>query len=260
MLQVSRDDDVVTLTIDRTERRNALHGPLWTALKEAADALYDAPPRAVIVRGEGGHFSAGMDLKMDNPLIARLAPAVGAKDQDACRALIHELKAVVDALANVPAPVIAAIEGACAGGGLEVALACDLRVAAKSSFFSLPETHIGMVPDVGGTIRLSRLIGPGRATDLILSGRRISADDAERWGLVNRLCEDGDAYDAAKALVEELRAAGPNCTREILGVLRRVPNASFEDETEAGVRALTSGEAIEGAMAFVEKRDPKWMK
>ncbi|MEQ8273959.1 MAG: enoyl-CoA hydratase/isomerase family protein [Deltaproteobacteria bacterium] len=258
MLNVERDGDVVTLTIDRPERRNALHGPLWSALKEAADALYAEPPRAVILTGVGEHFCAGMDLKMDNPLIARLAPAVAEKDEAALRALIVELKGVVDAIANIPAPVVAAIEGACAGGGLELALACDLRVAARGAFFSLPETHLGMVPDVGGTVRATRLVGAGRATELILSGRRLDVDEAERWGLVNRVVDAGGALAQAQALVKELCGAGPACARSILEVLRA--NApTFEQETEAGVRALTSGEVMEGAMAFAEKRPPKWL-
>lgn len=259
MLNVERDGDVVTLTIDRPQRRNALDGPLWTALKEAALALHAEPPRAVIVTGSAGHFCAGMDLKMDNPLVARLVPAVTSKDEGALRALIVELKGVVDAIASIPAPVVAAVEGACAGGGLEVALACDMRIAAEDAFFSLPETHIGMVPDVGGTVRVSRLAGAGRATELILSGRRLSAEEAETWGLVNRVVPKGTALESARAFVGELRAAGPACTRHILEVLRRVPGPTFEQETEAGVRALTSGEAVEGAMAFVEKRPPKWL-
>ncbi len=259
MLRVERDGDVVTLTIDRPERRNALDGPLWSALKEAADQVAADPPRAVIVTGSAGHFCAGMDLKMDNPLVARLVPAVTAKDEDALRALIVELKGVVDAIASIPAPVVAAVEGACAGGGLEVALACDMRIAGDGSFFSLPETHIGMVPDVGGTVRVSRLVGAGRATELILSGRRLDATEAKEWGLVNRVVPAGTALESARAFVQELRAAGPACTRHILEVLRQVPAPTFAQETEAGVRALTSGEAVEGAMAFVEKRPPKWL-
>jgi enoyl-CoA hydratase len=258
MLKNERDGDVVTLTIDRPERRNALHGPLWTALKEAAEGLTADPPRAVIVTGSGEHFCSGMDLKMDNPLVQRLAPAMAEKDADALRALILDLKACVDAIANIPAPVVGAIEGACTGGGLEVALACDLRVAAKSAFFSLPEATIGMVPDVGGTIRLSRLVGQARATELILTGRRISAEDARAWGIVNHVVDDGTALDRAKALTQELRASAPGCTRAVLEVLRNTPVSTFEDETNAGVKGLLSGEAMEGAMSFVEKRPPKW--
>lgn len=258
MLKTDRDGDVVTLTIDRPKRRNALHGPLWDGLKEAALALHDDKPRAVIIRGEGEHFCAGMDLKMDNPLIQRLAPAMAEKDEPALRSLIEDLKACVDAIASIPAPVIAAVEGACTGGGLELALASDLRVAAKGAFFSMPEATIGMVPDVGGTVRLSRIVGQARATDLILTGRRITAEEAERWGIVSRLVDDGSAYDAAKKLAGELRAAAPASARAILPVLRNAPLATFQDETDAGAEALLAGEALEGAMAFMEKRPPKW--
>jgi enoyl-CoA hydratase/carnithine racemase len=257
-LELVRDGDVVLLTLRREARRNALHGPLWTAIGEAARALAEAPPRVVILSGAGGHFSAGMDLKPDNPLITRLFPAIQAGDTDTFRALIHELKAVVNAVAAMPCPVIAAIDGACAGGGLELALACDLRVASAGSFFSMPEARVGMMPDVGGTMRLMRLVGRARALELCLSGAQLDASTALAWGLVNRVAPTGSGLDAARALAAELLTACPSATRELLA-MTRAPAPTFEDETEAGVRVLASGEVMEGAMAFLERRAPRWV-
>ncbi len=258
-LSVEHDGPVAVVTLRREARRNALHGPLWTALGEAARALAAAPPRAVILTGAGGHFSAGMDLKPDNPLFERLLPALTGPDPGALRALILELKAAVGAFAELPCPVVAAVEGACTGGGLELALAADLRVASREAFFALPETRVGMMPDVGGTVRLARLVGRARATELILGNGRLDAGTALAWGLVNRLSAPGEALTAAKALAAELSSAAPTATREVLALLR-APAPTFGDETEAGVRVLASGEAVEGVTAFLERRPPAWSR
>jgi enoyl-CoA hydratase/carnithine racemase len=261
-LRVERDGRVATLVIDRPSRRNALHGPLWTALHEAARSLADDPPRVVILHGTGGHFSSGMDLTPDNPLVVRLAPAVQAGDRDALRAIIGELKASLAAIASLPCPVLAAIEGACLGGGLELALTADLRVAGESARFSLPETRWGLVPDVGGTVRLSRLVGRARASDLVLTGREATASEALSWGLVNRVVPDGTTLEAARAVAEKIVATAPTATAGVLDVLRAVDGlddeAAFAAETAAGVAALASGEPLEGLAAFAGRRKPRW--
>lgn len=261
-LHVDRDGDIAVITVDRQERRNAMHGPLWTAIREAGEALAAEPPRAVILTGAGPHFCAGMDLRPDNPLIMRLAPAVMGRDTDAMRALIGDLKACMNAIATLPCPVIAAVEGACLGGGLELALTADLRIAGTSARFTLPETRWGMVPDVGGTVRLSRLVGASRATDVILTGRQVLADEALAWGLVNRVVPDGQALAAAHDMVHQILRGSPAGTSAILPVLRRVQTLddpeAFAAETEAGVQTLTSGEVMEGVAAFAQKRSPGW--
>lgn len=263
-LHLERDGDVSVLTIRREAKRNALDGPLWTALREAAELITrDAiPPRAVILTGAGGHFCAGMDLSFDNPLIHRLLPALQAGDAGALRDLVLELKAVPEAISRIPCPVIGAIEGACTGGGLELALACDLRVAGEDAFFSLPETRVGMMPDVGGTVRAVRLLGRSRATELVVAGRRLSAGEALSWGLVTRVAPKGDALAAARSLARELAANAPGASRHALGVLREADglddDTAFARETEAGVRTLLGGECLEGVQAFVERRPPRW--
>lgn len=261
-LSVTREGPITVVTITRQAKRNALHGPLWTGLRAAAERIAADPPRAVILTGAGGHFCAGMDLSFENPLLQELMPLLSEKDEAGLYALIRKLKAVPDAFASMPVPVIAAIEGACAGGGLEMALACDLRVAAAESFFSLPETRVGMMPDVGGTVRTTRLIGKARAAELILTGRRITAEEALSWGLVNRLCPKGQALDVARQMALEIAENGPQATAAALSVLRATTQeadaAAFEAETRGGVRALLSGEYLEGVQAFAMKRKPSW--
>lgn len=261
-LTVEREDGIATLTIRREAKRNALHWPLWAALRDAAAALTRDPPRAVILTGAGGHFSAGMDLALDNGLFDRVFAAMMARDEDGLRAIIRELKAIVDGIAAIPCPVISAIEGACAGGGLEVALACDFRVAGRGAFFALPETKAGLMCDVGGTVRTVRRLGRNRAAELLLTARRVTAEEALEWGLITRLVEAGGALSAARALAEEIKGCGPVATRETLMVLRQVDGLGDEDayalETEAGVRTLLGGECVEGSQAFIEKRRPSW--
>ncbi len=257
--------DVVVLRIHRPHKRNALTGSSWTELRDKARALHAKPPRVCIVTGAGGHFCSGMDLSLDNPLLARMAPAAAAQDTAALRDLIDELKQTMHAVATMPCVTIAAIDGVCVGAGLELALACDLRIASDSARFALPETRIGFVPDVGGTVRLTRLVGTSHATDLILTGRRIDTRTAARWGLVDRVVDDAPkdaALDAAIAFAKLMRAGGPESSRQALSVIRAVPElsdeAAFELETQAGIRALCSGEFMEGTQAFIQKREPRW--
>lgn len=254
-----RDGPLVLLTLDRPTRRNAMHAPMWDELREAARACVQDGVRAVVVTGAGEHFCSGMDLATDNPLIGRVGRAVATKDGAALQGVIRELKSTVDALAELPVPVIAAVEGACLGGGLEVALAADVRVAGASASFSLPETRWGMVPDVGGTVRLSRLIGRARAAQLALTASSIGAEQAERWGLVNETVEKGRALSRAIEIGHQIARTAPTATRETLQLLRSWPgDERFDAETEAGARALLSGEILEGLASFSEKRKARW--
>lgn len=263
-LALERDGDVAVLRIDRPQRRNALHAPLWTALAEVGVQLAQDPPRAVILTGAGEHFCAGMDLRPDNPLLQRVGAALMADDAEGLAGIINELKATFNGLASLPCPVIAAIEGACLGGGLELALTADIRVGSAGSTYSLPETRWGMVPDVGGTVRLTRLVGPGRAQDLILTGRTIDADEAMAWGLITHRVDTGQALARAETLANQIVRAAPSATRAALAVARRVPGLStdraFAEETQAGVTALQSREVLEGMAAFAQRRDPRWTR
>lgn len=261
-IRLEREGPLAIVTIVRPDKRNALDGPMWTALGDIGTQLAADPPRVVILRGEGEHFSAGMDLTMTNPLLQRLMPAMMARDAEAVRGVIEELKGYMSALATLPCPVIAAVEGACAGGALEVALTADLRVASSTAFFGLPELQVGLAPDVGGTTRLTRLIGRARATELALTGRRVDAETALSWGLVNRTCGAGEALETAKALAKEVMRSAPIATRSVLPVLRAVQGTddqdAFERETQAGIEAIFGREVLEGAASFMERRRPSW--
>ena len=256
------ENGIARITLSKPAKRNALDEAMWTALGDAIGAAAVQLPRALIVTGTDGHFAAGMDLSPENPIQARVAPAIFERDTMAATNVITWLKGIVAGLAEFPAPTIAAIEGACAGSGFEIALHCDIRVAAKSAFFSLPEVRIGMVPDVGGTTRLTRLVGPGRAARLICTGERVTAEEAFALGMVERVVEPGRALGEAEEMAKLVAKGAPTAVREALAVIRRVPDLSLADaydaETAAGAAALTSGEPLEGIQAFFEKRDPRW--
>lgn len=259
----TQTDGVAVLAIDRPHRRNALSMPEWHGLRDHARTLADAPGlRAVILHGRHGHFCAGMDLRPDNPLMGRVQQAVFQGERDVGVDVILELKECLAAVGALQVPVIAAIEGACAGGGLEVALMADVRVASSAAFFSLPETRVGMVPDLGGSARLTHLVGRSRATWLALSGRRLPAADALTWGLCEQICEPGTALETARALAADICKGGPIATRLALETLRFASahplDQALAHETQAGASALVSGEVPVGVMAFVQRKEPDW--
>lgn len=258
----SSHDGVVVLTLDRPDRRNALDLETWHALRDAARAAESA--RVVIVRGAGAHFSAGMDLSASNPLLAMIAPALTRGDENVARTVIEDLKSCVQALADLPGLTIAAIEGACLGGGLEVALACDMRIAAENAMLAMPEARIGLMSDVGGATRLTRLVGPGRAADLLATGRTVSGEEAFRLGFVERVVPAGTALDVARAAANDVLGNAPEAVRLALSVVRLAPDLGLSEalslETRAGVMALSTGEALEGLAAFQERRPPRWVR
>ena len=261
-LSLHIDNQVATLTIQRPKRRNALHAPLWDAIREVADEIASANPRVLIVTGAGEHFCAGMDLNPDNPLVMRLLGEIGAKNESGLVALIEELKSTFEAIRGLECPVIAAVEGACVGGGLELALACDIRIVSKSAFFGLPETKFGMVPDLGGTVRLAQVVGPAKAAEIILAAQTFDAAAALELGLVNRVVEVGSALSVAQELASAIKANSPAANRETLKVLRQIHDHGeaecLQQETRAGAQALLSLEVMEGVQAFMEKRAPRW--
>jgi len=246
--------------IDRPKRRNALGGPAWESLRDAVLAVPDEA-RAIIVTGSDSVFSAGMDLKLDNPLLMEVGQAIGAQDPDQLRSIIHRLKGCLSPLREAKVPTIAAIEGPCFGGGLEVALHCDVRVASDTAVMSMPEPRLGFVADVGGTTLLRRLVGPGRATWLISSGRKIGVETAENWGLIEQRSASGEALSDALALVWDMAKGAPVATEGSLGLLRGAEECldqQFAAETEAGVKALLAGEVMEAIQARMASRSPAW--
>jgi enoyl-CoA hydratase len=206
--------------------------------------------RAVVVSGRGERaFSAGSHVGEFEDQAGEAGRERHRLDQDVWRQL-----------ADLPMPTIAAIEGHCLGGGLELALCCDIRIASASANIGLPEVRLAVIPGSGGTQRLPRVVGATRAKELILTGRRLTAAEAEAIGLVNRVVPAGRAVAIADEIAAEIASAGPVAVREakrlIDAALERGVDAGLEAEFEASERIFATEDMVEGARAFSEKRDP----
>lgn len=259
-VQLTREGPLAIVSIDRQERRNALDSWTWQAIAARVEEAADA--RVLILTGVGPHFSAGLDLKPDNPLAAEVMQAVSARDRAAAIGLIERIKSWMAPIAAFKGLSVAAIEGSCLGGGLELALHCDVRIAGHGARFALPEPRWGMVPDVGGATRLTRLVGPGRAALVIASGRKFSTEEAFELGFIEQRCADGSALDAARELGLQSCQSAPTALREAIALIRELPGLSQDEanerESAAGAAALLSGEVMAGMMAFATRRPPPW--
>jgi enoyl-CoA hydratase len=257
-LITERRGEVLIVTLNRPEKRNALSNEMLAlfgkALEEAGE---DAALRAVILTGAGEKsFSAGIDLGL---LFEHLSSNPSGEK---IRRLQRSLQELICRLEELEKPTIAAIEGSCVGGGLEVALGCDLRVASTEAKFGFPESKIGMIPDLGGTTRLPRLVGPAVAKEWIFSGRLYPAQRVLELGLVNQLASPGQALESALALARELSACGPLAIAWAKRVIDRglsMPvRDSLELEQDAMTEILPSDDLKEGVLSFLEKRPARF--
>ena len=241
---------VATITLDN-QPLNLVTGEMMERLDAALDELAaDAGVRAVVVTGAGTRaFCAGSDVKEFESLARHVAQGK----------LLYE-KYVYRKLAELPVPTVAAIEGDALGGGLELALCCDLRVASARARLGMPEVRLGVIPGSGGTQRLPAVVGPARAKELILVGELISAERAERIGLVNTVVADGEALAAATDVAERIAQRGPVAVREAKRLIERARDfdldAGLAAELDASDRIFSSEDMLEGARAFFAKRQP----
>ena len=244
---------VRVLTIDGEARMNVLSRALVAELAaEARRAAADGGVRAVVVTGAGNRaFSAGANLKERR----------GWTEDDVRRWLV-ELHTGLREVERCPKPWIAAVNGLALGGGCELALACDLRVLDPAAQMGLTEVRIGIIPGGGGTVRLARLIGLGRARDLVLTARRVDAEEALQIGLANRISPAGDSVSAAVALGNEIATNAPVAVAAAKAALEEAwdlaLDAALERERAHYDKALRSEDRLEGLAAFAEKRPPRW--
>jgi enoyl-CoA hydratase len=245
---VAYGDGVIEITINRREARNALNGAVRAGVTEALAELDGRDDLAIaILTGAGGTFSAGMDLK------AFLAGEMSGEPGRGMAGLTP---------AQPRKPVIAAIEGYALAGGCELALACDLRVAAENATFGLPEVKRGLAAGGGGLLRLPRLIPPAIAMELALTGDFFSAADAYRCGLVNSLTAPGEALAGARALAARITVNGPLAVAATKEIITKAADWTLDEGLDAQRPILApvfaSDDAREGARAFAEKRAPQW--
>lgn len=245
------DDRVARVTLNRPDKLNALDAELRHRLIEVFDALRDDDRvRAVVLHGAGEKaFVAGADV----------AEFAGRSVED--QRPVTYRRRIYEVIAEFPKPVVAAVHGFCLGGGCELAVACDVRVADPSARFGQLEVRLGLIPGGGGTQRLARLVGPGQALRMALTGDMIDADEAHRIGLVEILADDeGGHLEAALTLARRMARWSPVALRLAKDAVRHgaeVPLAEGLDyEKERFLEAFASDDGREGVAAFVEKRDP----
>jgi enoyl-CoA hydratase len=245
---------IAHLTLDNPPL-NLVTRELLTEMGAALDILEGSFPgdvRAVVVTGAGDRaFSAGSHVK-------EFESQRGPNGRER-----HALESgVADRLARLPMPTIAAIEGNALGGGLELALCCDIRVASETSRLGLPEVRLAVTPGAGGTQRLPRVVGVARAKELILTGRVLTADEAERIGLVSRVVPAGEARAAADEIATEIAARGPVAVREAKRLVDLASDADLATglaaELDASDRVFATDDMLEGAEAFFAKREPQY--
>ncbi|MCZ7526665.1 MAG: enoyl-CoA hydratase/isomerase family protein [Acidimicrobiia bacterium] len=216
------------LTLHRPERLNAFTHAMWAEMRAlGARLVAEREVGALVVIGAGRSFSSGVDL-------AVLSEATAMERSPAEVAL--ETQEAYTWLEEAPFPTVAAVRGACIGGGLELALACDLRVVARGARLALPEVRMGFVPDMGGCIRLPRVVGAAAAKDLIWTGRELGAEEAGRLGLADRVVDDGDLERVAGALADELAGLPPLA----VGQAKHLVDGSFTGTVRDGLRATAA--------------------
>jgi enoyl-CoA hydratase/carnithine racemase len=248
-----RDNGIVIVTINRPERRNALDRPTLAAGRQLIrDIHYDKSARVLIVTGAGDKaFCAGADLKEREHMT-----------MVEVRQYIRYIRDTFTEVENLPIPVIAAINGVSMGGGTELALACDIRVIDPEAKMALNETSLAIIPGGGGTVRLPRLVGRGRAKDIILTARWVNAEEALSIGLAQRISPKGEALEHAIGIAEQIINNGPIAITQAKYVINRGLEVPLEDalqmESDAYEVCIPTQDRVEALNAFKEKRKPEF--
>ncbi|MCK4679837.1 enoyl-CoA hydratase/isomerase family protein [bacterium] len=253
-LAVEKDGSVAVVTINRPDALNAINIETMTEIGQAMLELGgDADVRVIIVTGAGKAFAAGAD-------ISELQTRGGMEARD----ISQHGQRTFSIVENLSKPVIAAVNGYALGGGLELAMACDVRIASTRAKMGQPEVTLGLVPGFAGTQRLPRLVGFGRAKQMLLTGGPIDAETALSWGLVNKVVEPDALLDAAKEMAVRIAGNGPAA----VGLVKACVNKGTSTDVDAGGThesdafglCFASGEAKEGITAFFEKRPANWIE
>ena len=245
-----RHESSLIVRLNRPEKLNALSGQMVLALTDLFKSIDDQPDLgAVILTGEGDAFCAGTDIT-----------ELTALDEGRARAVSERGQALCNLIENCHVPVIAAVNGVAAGGGCELALACHIRIASTNARFSLPETRLGIIPAYGGTQRLARELGDGRALEMMSTGRAINANEALHFGLVNHLVPAGELLAQAEALALEIARQAPLAIRACLEAVIRGAELPLAEglalEANLFASLFATADVREGTSAFLEKRKP----
>ncbi|MDX1611345.1 MAG: enoyl-CoA hydratase-related protein [Candidatus Thermoplasmatota archaeon] len=247
-VRLETKDDVAVLTIDRPKALNALNEQVLTDLVDRIDEAIQNEARCIVLTGEGKAFVAGADIKEMSTMSSEEARRYSIAG--------HEVLATLE---DLHIPLIAAVNGFALGGGMELALACDIRIAAESAQFGLPEVTLGVIPGFGGTQRLSRITGMGPALDLVLTGRRIDAQEAHRLNIVTHVVPDNQVLAEAIELGQSIANNGPVAVQLAKKAVRNGYDGSLDAgdalEAESFAACFATEDQKEGMQAFLEKRE-----
>lgn len=248
-------DGVATIKLARPDKRNAISAQMFSDLGDVAEAAAADPGiRAVLVRGDGPSFCAGIDVT----LLGQLAGTRGAR----LRSFIRTAQRPFLTLAQMDKPSVAAVQGHALGAGFQLALACDLRVCADDARFALMEVRFGLIPDLGGLHRLSRLIGPARTKELVWTGRTMEPEEAERLGLANRVVPVETLAKEGEALAREVAASPPIPVALTKSLIGRAAETSLETGLErdgqAQATCIDTEDHREAVAAYLEQRPPRF--
>jgi enoyl-CoA hydratase len=251
-IEIEKSDGVALLTINRPDVLNAMDGALLGELSEAIERMQDDEEvRVLVITGAGRAFIAGADIAHMRTLTPQQAKDWSELGQRTVGMLEHMKK-----------PVIAAINGYALGGGTELALACDIRVASDKAVFGQPEVKLGMIAGFGGTQRLPRLVGPGRAKEMLFTGDHYDAQAAYEMGLVNKVVPADELLDYSLAMAKRIAARGTEAVRLSKEAVDKGRDLGLEQalevESDLYGAVFSTGEPVVGCGAFLEKREPKW--
>ena len=258
------EGEIAFIEINRPEMKNALNHACWQLLGKYCDRIIDENKiRALVITGRPADiFSAGVDVSPTDPFIAGMFEALQNRDKAKIAKGYADMQAVVSKLARLSIPTIAAINGLCYGGAVELAGACDIRVAKEGAVICLSEARLGLIPDFGGTVRLAKLIGPARAKELIFTARKILPDEAQALGLVSHIFPAENFIRHVSEYVKSITANGPKALQVVKEIcdstVAMKEDDALEFERERASENVLSGQCIEGISAFLEKRAPNW--
>ncbi|MFH2066060.1 MAG: enoyl-CoA hydratase/isomerase family protein [Pseudomonadota bacterium] len=258
----TREGHLGIITMNRPERLNTFNTTMFASLEKVIPEVQKHLPRVLILAGAGGTFSAGFDVNPDNPYVDRLSKALTSGDHTPVADCIYEFRRIIDALVNLPVPIIAALDGKAYGGGAELASRCDIRVMDPDAEVCFAEVRLGLMPDWGGGATLAALLGPAKAADLILTARKIDAREAEKIGFINRISPPGKVLDEAKSIAGMIAENGPRSVRYALEVIRKSTGLTLAEnlafEAERAISLISSGECLHGIGAFLMKKKPEF--
>jgi enoyl-CoA hydratase len=265
VLSVERTGPVATIWLDRPDARNAMGSDLWRDLPAAMEDLGADPAiRVVVIAARGDHFTVGLDLKeFGGSLMTGFGAEAGVAGRRETRDQVKRMQHTMTSIARCPKPVIAAVHGYCIGAGVDLITACDIRLAAAGAVFSVRETRMGMVADVGTLQRLPRILDPGRVAELVFTGRDVTAAEAEQMGLVGHVYEDRESlWKAADDLANEIAANSPLAVQGSKAVLGATEHMSIDEALDYvsvwNAAFLHSNDLQEAVRAFLEKRPPEY--